>query len=137
MIKKLFALLLIASLLGCEKKQEKVGCAPKECTLSFAMLGVNYTDKDGAAVFVKNFSVINQRTQLSVLPTTQQDMFVKGYYVITDDSKKDKFSTEGDNVIVSATYEATGQTKTATFKISGGCNCHINKISGPQTISFD
>ncbi|MFD2147259.1 hypothetical protein [Mucilaginibacter antarcticus] len=138
MIKKLFALLLIVSLLGCEKKQEKVGgCGTGLCTLSFAILQVNYTDKDGNPVAVQNFTAVNQRTQQSVLPTNQHDLVVKGQYAITDDGAKDKFSNDGDEVVVSATYAPTGQTKTATFKISGGCNCHIEKLSGPQTIKFD
>lgn len=138
MFKKLFALLLIAGLLGCQKTEEKVGgCNTGACTLSFAMLGVNFTDKDGNPVYVQSITAINQRTKLSVLPKSQHDMVVKGHYVITDDGMKGQFSNEGDDVMVSATYAATGQTKTALFKISGGCNCHINKISGPQTISFD
>jgi hypothetical protein len=138
MINKLFSLLLLCSLFGCEKKTEKVdGCNTGPCTLLFATVSVNYTDKDDQPVDVQNFTAINQRTKLSVLPGTQNNMAGKGHYLITDDGKKDQFSSEGDEVIVSATYAATGQTKTATFKIAGGCNCHINRVSGPQTISFD
>ena len=136
MLKKLFAVVLIASLLGCEKKQS-VGCGTGACDLSFAMLGVYFKDKNGNAVTVQNLSSINQRTKQSVLPASQQGINQPGYYIITDDSKRAGFSDDGDEVIVSATNSVTGQTKTATFKISGGCNCHINKLSGEQTIVFD
>lgn len=137
MFKKLFVLLLVTSLLGCEKKNQKVGCGMQECTLSYAMLALQFNDKNGNPVTVQNLTAINQRTKQSVLPQHQSAANQAGQYTITDDGQKDKFSTDGDEVVVSATNPATGQTKTAIFKISGGCNCHIAKLSGPQTISFD
>jgi hypothetical protein len=137
MLKKIFAVVLIASLLGCEKKHQSVGCDTGACDLSFSMLGVHFKDKNGNAVTVQNLSSINQRTKQSVLPASQQGINQAGYYIITDDSKRASFSDDGDEVIVSATSTVTGQTKTATFKISGGCNCHINKLAGEQNIVFD
>jgi hypothetical protein len=137
MIKKTFALLLIASLLSCEKKQQSVGCHTGACTLSFAMLGVHFEDKNGNPVTVQNLTAVNQRTKASVLPASKQGITEPGYYIITDDSMRDKFSDSGDEVTVTATNSATGQSKTATFKVSGGCNCHVEKLSGTQTIAFD
>lgn len=105
--------------------------------MSFAMIGVKFTDKNGHAIAVQSLTAVNQRTKLSVLPANQQGINEPGYYVITDDSTREKLSTDGDEVLVSATNPATGQTKTVSFKLSGGCNCHIDRISGPQTIAFD
>jgi hypothetical protein len=47
------------------------------------------------------------------------------------------YSTDGDIIKVSATDPATNQTKSVNMKISGGCNCHVAKISGPDTVKFD
>jgi phage protein U len=136
MIKRLFAILFIACSLGCEKKQQSVGCGTGACTLSFAMVGIHFKDKNGNAVAVQNLTAINQRTKQSVLPAGQQGINEPGYYIITDDSMRAKFSDDGDEVIVSGT-DSKGQTKTVTFKISGGCNCHVAKLSGEQTIVFE
>jgi hypothetical protein len=40
-------------------------------------------------------------------------------------------------VIISGTHPTTNVTKTVTFKISGGCNCHVEKVSGSSTVVFD
>lgn len=105
--------------------------------MSFAMIGVNFTDKNGSAIAVQNLTAVNQRTKLSVLPANQDAINTKGYYVIADDNAREKLASDGDEVLVSATNPATGQTKTVSFKLSGGCNCHVDRISGPQTIAFD
>jgi hypothetical protein len=128
MMRKLLVLLFAIFLMGCEKKQEKVSCGTGVCTLSFAMIVVDFTDKDGNAVDVQNFTAVNQRTKLSVLPPNKYILRVKGNYVITDDGMRDQFSNAGDTVLVTATL--AGQTKTVTYKISGGCNCHVYKIAG-------
>lgn len=139
MLKKVSALLIVACLMaGCDKQRQGLtGCSTQTCTLSFAMIGVQFTDKNGNAVVVQNLTSINQRTKESMLPGTQQGITQTGYYYIADDSMRSKLSTAGDDVLVTATNPATGQTKSVTFKISGGCNCHVDKISGPQTIVFD
>jgi hypothetical protein len=140
MFKKLFVLLLIATCcLGCDKKKESVGCGTGACTLSFASITIRYTDKNGTGITVQNFTAINQRTKLSVVPSNPQTgVFIEpGYRIVTDDGMKGHFSADGDDVIVSATNPNTNQTKSVTLKISGGCNCHIDKLSGPQTVVFD
>ena len=137
MKKTLIIALLIASCFGCSKKQsEALGCQPQACTMVFASINVQFQDKSGNAVTVKNYKVVNQRTKES-LTSSGTPINSAGYYTLVDDGMLKLLSTTGDEIVVTATNPITGQTKTATFKISGGCNCHVAKISGAQIVTFD
>lgn len=138
MLKRLFLFLLIACCFGCDKMQQNSACGTQTCTLSFASLSIHFTDKNGNPVAIKNYSVVNQRTHLALTNTTAATAnLMPGYYIVADDSSRSQLSTEGDDVLVSGTNPATNQTKTAIIKLSGGCNCHIAKVSGPDVIVFD
>jgi hypothetical protein len=137
-LKKLTIVLLIASFFSCHKSQQQAGCGTQTCTLSFASIGVGFADINGGPVSLKSFTAVNQRTKLSVVPANPSTGPVQpGYYIVADDSGKSNFSTEGDDVLISGTHPTTNVTKTVTFKISGGCNCHIEKLSGESTVTFD
>lgn len=136
MIKKIIIVLLVAFCFACTKKQgEVLDCPAQPCTLMFASISVQFQDKNGNTVEVKNFKAVNQRTN-ETLSSGSPGLNGTGY-TVADDGMRSKFSTGGDEVIVTATHPTTGQTKTATYKISGGCNCHVARISGPQVITFD
>ncbi len=139
MYKSLSILLLsIVLLSACSKnKPQKPACGSQVCTAIFATVGIHFTDKQGNAIAVENFTVFNLSSNKILTPGVPNLDLVKGYYIIASDSDKQDFSTDGDNIRVSATDPATNQTKTATFKISGGCNCHVGKLSGPDTLAFD
>ncbi len=137
MTRKILIVLLVACCLGCSKIQrDVVDCPAQPCTLVFASINVQFKDKNGNAVEVKNFTAVNQRTNEN-LSSTSAGMNGAGYYTIVDDGMRSKLSTKGDDVVVTAIHPTNGQTKSATYKISGGCNCHVERISGPQTITFD
>jgi hypothetical protein len=136
MTKKIFIILLITCCFGCSKiQQDAIDCPAQPCTLSFASISVQFQDKNGNAVSVKNFTAINQRTN-ETLSSGSPGLNGSGY-TVADDGMRSKLSTKGDEVIVTATHPTNGQIKTATFKISGGCNCHVDRISGPQVVKFD
>ena len=138
MLKKIAVLLLIASFFSCHKAQEQAACGTQACTDIFAQIGVSFADINGSPVTVTGFSAINQRTKVSVVPVSPTGGPASpGYYIVTDDNSKKEFSTEGDEVLISGTLSTTGQTKTVTYKISGGCNCHVDKVSGSSTVVFD
>jgi len=138
MTKHIFVVLLIVCCFGCSKKQtEALNCPAQFCTAVFASVNVQFQDKNGSAVMVKNYSVVNKRTKESLVPANQQGINDAGYYTIVNDGSLKKLSTEGDEIVVSAKHPTTGQTKITTYKISGGCNCHVMRISGPQVITFD
>ncbi|HTE01336.1 MAG TPA: hypothetical protein VK668_18750 [Mucilaginibacter sp.] len=141
MYKKLSLLLLAAiiSFSSCKKGAQKSACGTQVCTAIFATIGVNYKDKNNNPTSVNNFTVINQRTNKQIYATlTPGANFVPGYFIIADDGNRNEFSTDGDDIKVTATNPATGQTKITLYKISGGsCNCHIDKVSGPEQVTFD
>ena len=138
MLKKLPLLLLILCCFGCDKVKKDAACGMQTCTLSFASIGISFTDKNGTGIEVTNYSAVNQRTKLKLVNASSFSVnTVPGYYIVANDSMRDQLSTQGDEVLISGTHPTTGQTKTAVFKISGGCNCHVDKISGVQTIAFD
>ncbi|GGB25523.1 MULTISPECIES: hypothetical protein [Mucilaginibacter] len=136
---KYIILFMIASvLLGCKKHNQQTGCPSQACTLNFASLYVNFVDKDGQMAFGKDVKVVNLRTKQTVIakgnPGPPSTTVGPHLYTIATDNNKNEFSTEGDDVELTVTNIQTGATQTALFKISGGCNCHIAKVSGPATI---
>lgn len=136
MLRKLAILLLIISCTAC-KKNQKSACGTQVCTDIFVSVGVTFKDKADNGVSVTNYSVTDLRTGQKLTNAISPGAnFVPGYMVIVDDSNLPDLSTDGDDVQVSGTNPATHETKTATFKIAGGCNCHVSKISGPQVIVF-
>lgn len=138
MYKYVLILFCAAMLVACNKK-EPSDCGRLICTQEFRMILFNFTDKDGRGVPVKNYSAINQRTGEVIKTTGGATIYLSpGTFIVIDDSFLKQLSAEGDEIKVTATYEATGQTKSAILKVSGGkCACHIQKISGPETIAFD
>ena len=131
--------LLALFIAGCGKNQQpRLSCnGTGVCTLEFASVNILFTDNTDKSVNVQNFSAVNQRTglKLEVNPANSMPPGTVGSYVIANDNTRDQLSDEGDNILVSGTYN--GQIKTAVLKISGGCNCHVKKESGPSTIKFD
>lgn len=136
-IKVAAILLATIGLSACSHKLNNDGCPPQMCTMEFATIGINITDKAGNPVNAKEVRVVNLRTNKVIVPQglNGSDAAVGSYVVVTDSNKKD-ISTNGDDIKVTATA-ADGKTATATLKIIGSCNCHVKKISGPETIVFE
>ena len=132
----LAAVILFAS---CTKSQQKnTACGTQVCSAIFASVGVSFTDKNNGPILITNFEAINLRTNKPLVHVISPNIdYLAGYEIVADDSNLKDLSTDGDNVKVSATNPATGEIKTATLKIAGGCNCHVSKISGPDKIPFD
>ncbi|WP_184544921.1 hypothetical protein [Mucilaginibacter sp. FT3.2] len=140
MIKKLtFITLLVIFFSACKNNKQNSGCGLQTCTANFSYLGVRFIDNNGKPVTLKNFSAINLRTNKSLTPVQYPPNidFVAGFMLLTSDSNIKDFSTGGDNVKVTATDSLTNKTQTATLKISGGCGCHVAKISGPDDVVFN
>ena len=138
MYKKLIILFVAAiSLASCHKTQQKTPCGPQACTYQFASVGIHYADKTGKPIAVNNFTVFNVNSNKQLHPGYMNDLLVLGYYIVATDNNEMDYSTDGDIIRVSATDPATNQTKAVNLKISGGCNCHVAKISGPDTVKFD
>jgi hypothetical protein len=137
-LKYIVILLLVILSVSCKKKSApQPKCGTGVCTEIFASIGIQFNDKQGFGVIVKDFSATNLRTNQQIHGSLQKVLLAKGYQIIADDSNKDEVSDNGDDVLVSGTDTLTNQIKTAVVKISGGCRCHVEKLSGPDKIVFD
>jgi hypothetical protein len=137
MKKTLPLVLLIFLSFACNKNKLTPACPLHLCTDIFTRIGMRFADKDGSPIAVTNLSVIDLRTNKVVIHGVNNVLWVVGYYIIADDTDLSQFTTEGDDIQVSATDLATNETKTAIVKIAGGCNCHVTKITGPDQVNFD
>ena len=139
MLRKFFVLLLLVFAAGCNKNKmtPPPGCPLQACTDIFATIGVTFVDNQGQPIAIENLKVTDLRTHLTLTRGVNNVLWVKGFYVIADDSVLKQLSTDGDDVQVSATNPATNQTISTIFKIAGGCNCHVIKKSGPDKITFN
>ncbi len=136
MKRNVLIIFLSALTFGCTKKRvDVVDCPAQPCTYDFRSIAVQFKSNGGDIVTVKDYSVVNKRTKETL--SDNRGVNQAGYYLVVDDSKLRKLSTSGDDITVKGTHPTTGQTKTASFKISGGCNCHVARLSGPETITFD
>src|SRR6185312_10760431 len=125
-----------ASLASCNKTKQKTPCGTQICTDLFATVGINYADNAGKPIAVTNFTVFNVSSNKQLTPGYNVGLLVYGHYIVATDNNKMDYSTDGDIIKVSATDPVTNQTKAVNMKISGGCNCHVAKISGPDTVKF-
>jgi hypothetical protein len=141
MYKKLLLVLVMAiSLSACKKSGKKIGCdANQFCTAQAVFLGVTFTDNQGKPTIVEEYSLKNLRTgkPITRIPTSAIIDYVAGFVLVANDGIKSEFSTEGDDVEITAKSKATSQVKKVIVKVSGGCNCHVAKLSGPDTVKFD
>jgi hypothetical protein len=137
MYKRLPIVLLIILCSACTKTRQ-TACGTQTCTDLYAYIGVMFKDKNNNAVSVANFTVTDLRTNMVLTNNISASAdFVPGFRVIVDDSDLKDLTTDGDNVRVTASNPATSQTINTLFKISGGCNCHVAKLSVPDTIKFN
>jgi hypothetical protein len=137
--KQLLMLLLAFSFSACKNNENDSACGTQICTAVYAYIGVTFTDNIGKIIVLDDVKMVNLRTGKELVsPRYPPNIdFIAGFNLIASDDTKKDFSTNGDDIEITATYAATGQTKKFKMKISGGCNCHINKISGPETVRFD
>jgi hypothetical protein len=139
-MKKLIILCLSLAIvtLSCTKKLNNGGCPTQMCTDIFASVGTQFVNKDGNNVAVKDFTVINLRTNKPIVAKNMVDPgFSPMHHTIVSDGNKKELSTEGDELKVSAINAATNKPISAIYKISGGCNCHVERLSGPEKIVVD
>ncbi|MBL4676307.1 MAG: hypothetical protein JKY70_08915 [Mucilaginibacter sp.] len=133
-----FLLLTIIGLSACSKNNNG-GCGTQMCSTEFATIVFQFTDKNGTPTAVTDVKLINIRTNKAVKipPPNPYANTVAGFVALADDSTKSEFSAGGDEVRVSAKSVETGKMASATLKISGGCNCHVSKVSGPDKVAFN
>jgi len=134
-------MLLSAGFSSCVKlgdKQQKPACATQVCTMEFRTIAIKFLDKDGHQITVDGYKSLDKRTNVVLHDNA---VLVPGvyppYYNVASDNDLSKLSDDGDDIEISGTNSVTGQTKTTVVKVSGGCNCHVSRISGPDSLKFD
>jgi len=140
MRKLLLLILPVVLFISCESLEKSAkDCSPQACTMLFATVSVKFTDSNGNLLAVKNYAAINKRTNKSMLNDFIPDtVYAKGYYPVVTDANLNDLSGEGDIIVVKASHPITNATKEIQFLVSGGkCACHVEKISGPDTVRFE
>lgn len=133
------ALLLVSTLLSCKEKTTNTECEDRICTEEFRSLVIKFVDNKAMAAEVKDFNVVNQRTGEKVYASSAAaSNLIKGSFIIVDDGNTKSLSEAGDDLKITGTSVETNQTKSVIVKVKGGkCACHIEKVSGPEQITFD
>lgn len=103
------------------------------CTAEFRSITVTVVDTLGSPVGDATVTATNLRTGTLLGPTSLA-LLTPGTYVIVDDGSRDKLREAGDSVRVTAGRDASPVT-TATYFISVPAGCHVEKVSGPDTLA--
>jgi hypothetical protein len=119
------SLLASVGLLGCDQQSTEV------CTAMFAVSTVTVVDAGSAPAAGATVTTTLVRTGETLTPTTLMD-FVTGVYPILDDGAIPRLRPSGDSIRVRAHQGAASAEAIYRFEIPGGC--HIEKISGPDTL---
>lgn len=137
MKKALLVLAVTILLASCREAPVKLReCPDLVCTEQFVSFSIKFI-KGGQPIDVIDYSSVNQRTG-DTLASKKLDMQPAGIYLVADDNDVKNLAEKGDEIKITGTDSLTNETKTAIVKISGGkCACHVEKISGPEQISFD
>jgi hypothetical protein len=104
---------------------------PVSCTEVFVTATVTVLDQTNAAVNGATVVVTVPRTGETLTPQSLA-LWAQGVYPIVDDAARTKLRETGDSVhvsVVSPNGDAVGK---YFFDVPSGC--HINKVSGPDTL---
>lgn len=133
------ALIFAACATKKSNNSEEEECPPTPCTMDFRSIGVIFKDAKGDTVSVNNYSVSLKSTGISLPSASSEMVSPEGSgYLVANDGDKSELSVEGDILVITGTHPVTGETKTSEMVVSGGrCECHVNRVSGEQTIIFN
>ena len=99
------------------------------------MFTVTVTDAAGQPAEGVSISV-RRVSDAAVLTETEDFFLAPGVYVILTDRNIDDVSEDGTAVDVVGTRGDTGFTAEYVFD-RDACQCHVNKISGPDTVQLE
>ncbi|SER11246.1 hypothetical protein [Pedobacter rhizosphaerae] len=128
--KRYLSLVFLLTIFGCNDFPFK------SCTKEFRYIGITFTNKAGQPRAVKNFKVVNKRTDEEIFSSSHGAS--RGEYVVIDDSSVEKVRSSGDELIVSVLDSVNNATKSVSVKVKGGRGaCHIERISGPEQVQLE
>lgn len=129
--------------LGCANKKDlsvaETDCPPKACTMDFRSVSVIFKDADGDTITVNDYTATLKKDGKKLPSASSENPTASSpYYLVANDADKSALTVEGDTLVIQGTHPVSGEKQLAEMVISGGrCECHINKISGQQEITFN
>jgi hypothetical protein len=107
---------------------------PGACTALFATVGVTVVDGAGQPVPDASVTATLLRTGEVLVPTTLM-LPVPGNYILVDDGSTNAIRRAGESV--QARVSRGTQSATVDYVISVPDGCHVNKVSGPDTVTLE
>lgn len=101
------------------------------CTASFATVGVTVVDGAGQPVPDASVTATLVRTGQVLVPTTLM-LTVPGTYTLVDDGSTRAIRRSGESVQARIARDSQSMTVDYVFSVPDGC--HVNKVSGPDTV---
>ena len=103
------------------------------CTALFATVGVTVLDGAGQPVPDASVTTTLVRTGQVLVPTTLM-LTVPGSYTLVDDGSTSVIRRAGESV--QAHISRGTRSTTVDYLISVPDGCHVNKVSGPDTVTL-
>lgn len=128
-IMKLGCAAMLLSLAACADD----GMPGGACTASFAIVGVTVLDGAGQPVPDASVTATLVRTGQVLVPTALM-LPVPGTYTLVDDGSTNAIRRAGESVQARIARGAQSTTVDYVFSVPDGC--HINKVSGPDTVTL-
>ena len=115
------------------------GCADDSmpggiCTASFATITVTVGDGQSQPVTGASVTATLVRTGETLVPTTLM-LTVPGTYALVDDGSTHLIRRSGDAVQARLEKGALSVTADYVFAVADGC--HVNKVSGPDSVTLE
>ncbi len=107
------------------------GSEPLACTAEFRVYGITVLDGGGAPVPDLDPTVTLVRTGQEIVPDTTLASRANGFYVVLTDAQGSILGQTGRQVRFSGTNGIVSTS--ADFVFAAGV-CHVEKISGPDTL---
>lgn len=129
---KLLLLILIFTLLSCDKIYDDCICSTEFRMYSLTILDTNNSPIDSVNITVRN-KLSNQIYDLS---DYNYDFLPMGEYIIFHDGFKNDLTMVTQIIVVVSEIDSI--TKQTEFGFNTDeCKCHVQKIFGPDSIWFD
>jgi len=116
---------------ACRRATEPAGVF---CTEVFVMKTIYVRDVAGAPVSDATIRTTLLRTGEELVPHSL-GLMVPGNYIIVDDGARTAIRRTGDDIRVTGASASGGFSADYVFNVPEGC--HINKVSGPDTVTVN
>ena len=129
---KLFLLAYIFLIIGCDKFYKD--CV---CTEEFRMYSLTILDIENAPIDSVKISVRDKLSnKIYDLSDYNYDFLPKGEYIIFHDGFKNDLNTFTKRIVVNSEIDSIFVQTELGFN-TDECNCHVQKVFGPDTIWVD